>query len=82
MRRENMIIIVFCSVSSCSPSSLSNCVYRGRGFTTLKGVTDTRGERGIVAVAERGGGRVRLLHYAPALPPFYQTELTHLHRLV
>ena len=46
------------------------------------GTTDTRGDRGIVAVAERGGGRVRLLHYAPALRPFYQAELTHLHRLV
>lgn len=53
---------------------------RGRGFTKLAGVVDTRGDRGLVAVAERGGGRVRLLHYAPALPPFYGTELTHLHR--
>lgn len=31
-------------------------------------------------MAERGGGRVRLLHYAPALRPFYPTEITHLHR--
>ena len=53
---------------------------RGRSFARLPGVFDTRGERGIVAVAERGGGRVRLLHYAPAFPPFYQTELTHFHR--
>ena len=57
-------------------------VCRGRGFASLVGAADTRGERGIVAVAERAGGRVRLLHYAPALPPFYRAELTHLHRLV
>lgn len=56
-------------------------LYRGRGFDRLAGVTDTRGARGLVAVAERAGGRVRLLHYAPAFPPFYTTELTHLHRL-
>lgn len=55
-------------------------VRRGNGFSRLAGVSDTRGERGLVAVAERGGGRVRLLHYAPALEPFYKTELTHVHR--
>ncbi|CAN0408429.1 unnamed protein product, partial [Ectocarpus sp. 12 AP-2014] len=53
--------------------------FRGRGFARLVGVDDARGDRGIVAVAERGGGRVRLLHYAPALRPFYPTEITHLH---
>lgn len=53
---------------------------RGRGFARLVGVDDARGDRGIVAVAERGGGRVRLLHYAPALRPFYPTEITHLRR--
>lgn len=52
------------------------------GANRLVGVIDTRGERALVAVAERGGGRVRILHYAPALEPFYATELTHVHRCV
>lgn len=53
---------------------------RWGGSERLVGVTDSRGDRGVVAVAERGGGRVRLLHYAPPFPPFYAAELTHLHR--
>eukprot|EP00903_Cladosiphon_okamuranus_P021088 g19371.t1 len=55
--------------------------FRWGAFERLVGVADNRGDRGVVAVAERGGGRVRLLHYAPALPPFYATELAHLHSI-
>lgn len=55
---------------------------RGEGFHRLVGITDNRGPRGWVAVAERAGGRVRLLHYAPSCEPFYATELTQAHRSV
>lgn len=56
------------------------CLNRGRELERLADVVDSRGDRGLVAVTERAGGRVRILHYAPSLPPFYEAELTHCHR--